>query len=334
MPAPEIYFFLPDPELVKNCPSGPNDYWPWIVQYLNRPGNADKWDGAYNWTAQTYLYLRAAQFSCKLTSEFPQEGIIISHSDFLQKHQRPSPMQYIVEIKPDREVKNIFSQLLIVQNKRDPITRGLKKLFFRSAFIAHWPQPSLIPRDVRRGSRFENVFFLGNSNQSSFAPDELAPELEKIGLCWRMPSRDRWHDYSEADVIVALRPKKVNHLNKPATKLVNAWMAGVPAVLGEESAYQDLRKSELDYLEARDASEVLLQLKKLKRDPSLRSAMAKNGLLRSPEFSSDEVVGQWERFFLDKAIPNYRRWRGSKVKRAWFFCSKKLYLQIQKRQKA
>ena len=36
---------------------------------------------------------------------------------------------------------------------------------------------------------------------------------------------------------------------KPPSKLFNSWLAGVPAVLGHESAYRAERRSDLDYIE-------------------------------------------------------------------------------------
>ena len=41
-----------------------------------------------------------------------------------------------------------------------------------------------------------------------------------------------WSDFSQVDLVVAIRPPHPRlHSPKPATKLVNAWIAGVPAVL-------------------------------------------------------------------------------------------------------
>jgi hypothetical protein len=47
-----------------------------------------------------------------------------------------------------------------------------------------------------------------------------------------------WHDYSTDDLVLAVRDlTEKDALVKPASKLVNAWIAGVPALLGPEPAF-------------------------------------------------------------------------------------------------
>ena len=88
----------------------------------------------------------------------------------------------------------------------------------------------------------------------------------------------RWNDYSTTDVIVALRPPELwAARSKPAAKLQNAWAAGTPAVLSPESAYEELRRSELDYLEARSGAEVAEAVRTLRSNASLYRAMVLNG---------------------------------------------------------
>ena len=68
---------------------------------------------------------------------------------------------------------------------------------------------------------------------------------------------------------------------KPASKLVNAWAAGVPAMLGPEPAYRELRSSPLDFLETPAAEAVLDAIDRLRGEPGLYAAMAENGLRRA-----------------------------------------------------
>jgi hypothetical protein len=80
---------------------------------------------------------------------------------------------------------------------------------------------------------------------------------------------------------------------KPASKLTNAWAAGVPAILSPELPYRELRRSSLDYLEARSGAEALEAIDRLVSDPALYSAMVANGLERAREFHSDCLTGRW-----------------------------------------
>jgi hypothetical protein len=79
-------------------------------------------------------------------------------------------------------------------------------------------------------------------------------------------NHNEWHDYSDTDVVLAIRELDRDNLwqGKPASKLYNAWHAGVPAILGYVSAFRSERETKLDYLQATSVREVILALKKLK----------------------------------------------------------------------
>jgi hypothetical protein len=104
----------------------------------------------------------------------------------------------------------------------------------------------------------------------------------------------RWNDYASTDVVVALRPPgSWNARSKPAAKLQNAWAAGVPAILSPERPYRELRRSPLDYLEARSSADVLAAIDTLRSDPGLYSDMIQNGFERAREFGPDRLVTRW-----------------------------------------
>ena len=332
-PAVPVYFYIPSPELVRSAPDAIGDYWGWIDKAINeapvvrpRDQRLTTWAGPYNWTIQTCLYLKAFGFDCALTASLPDKGIILGHSDFLPNSFKPSFQQFIVEIKPDRILGCAYANFVIVQNKHDPLRRGIGRLLINSAFVNYWPQPDLRPRDESRGDRFENICFMGNPEQFLKSPEQLALELSKLGLNWEMIPRKRWHDYSSVDAVVAVRaPQGSNkgpHYSsnrKPATKLYNSWLAGVPAILSPEMAYQELRKTDLDFLEARDIPEILRAIKRLIREPQLRRSMAENGRIRGQEFSPVNIVEEWIGVLKDEIFPRYLRWSRSLHRRTGFY---------------
>jgi hypothetical protein len=81
--------------------------------------------------------------------------------------------------------------------------------------------------------------------------------------------------------------------SKPAAKLVNAWAASVPAILGPEVPYRELRRSNLDFLEARSAGEALAAIDQLRHDPALYAAMVANGAARVRDFGADRITHYW-----------------------------------------
>jgi hypothetical protein len=346
----QIYFYIPSSYIVDNVPEDIAKYWNWMDDIIQRapvilPNERGlcTWAGPYNWTIQTYLYLKAYNFPCVLTASFPKEGIIITHSELLPLYLKPSAKQFIVEIKPDSLLGCIFANFVIVQNRHDPIRSGMKHLLIKSAFVNYWPQAGLIPRDPTRGDRFENICFMGNREQFIENADDLALEIEKLGLNWRMVPRKNWHDYTEVDAIVAVRqtePQNLNRKNapanlspnrKPASKLFNAWSAGVPAILSPEVAFQDIRKSELDFLEARNISEILDGLRQLMRDVPLRRAMMENGSIRAEEFKLEKRVQAWIEIIKTQIVPRYMLWTESRYYRGWVFSTRKLAYNIDPR---
>ena len=338
-PSPKLYFYIPSSELIDSIPAGIPEYWRWINDFISHTpaklpdgGAPCTWLGPYNWTVQTFLYLRAFCFPCLLTASLPDEGIIIAHSDFLPVFLKPSSKQFIVEIKPDRFLRCKFANYVISQNWRDPIHAGLDGVLIKSAVVRYWPQPGLIPRNPRRGDRFENLYFMGNRDQFIDEVDMLELGIKRLGLNWKMMPRERWHDYSNADAIVAVRPL-VNYQDvaaffsperKPASKLCNAWLAGVPAILSPEVAFQDIRRSELDYLEARNVPEIIQKIQDLMGNLHLRRSMVENGKKRASEFKWETIVRAWIEIFQKEIIPEYNIWCKSGFRRSCVYFSRTL----------
>jgi len=283
--------------------------------------------GIYAWTIQTFLRLRQAGVDCELVSTLPQRGIVFAHRDCLSSEDglyddnvMPARELFIVDMCADLPLYP-YANLHISQNPFQAKTTS------RCFAVPHWPQPGLIPRDPQRGDKFENVYFFGNEK---YLPPELRSpmwitELEQRGLRWKGKLQEfffdkpesylkinNWCDYSEVDAVVAVRRfqsgKTAKHHHKPATKLFNCWIAGVPAILGAESAYREIRNSELDYIEVNNIQETLQALERLKNDSGLRAAMTKNGFERSVEILPAATVEAWKALIATQIIPAYQRW--------------------------
>jgi hypothetical protein len=261
--------------------------------------------GPCSWTLQTYLRLKASGFPCEFVRQLPRKGIVLAHRDCLLDEVQPSSELLLICIQADRDIPHPYAQLHLVQNPTHT------HLIRDSYFMPGWIQPGLIPRDPARGDRFETVAFFG-------APENLAPPLKDpawqaqvaaLGLQWQVRSRDRWQDYRDVDAIVAIRDfEQCPHTIKPATKLYNAWHAGVPAILGHESAFRAERQSQFDYLEATSLQETIAALQQLRDDPALRQAMVKNGQQRAKETQSEQLAARWQHFLTQVATPAYEQW--------------------------
>ena len=301
---PPIYFYLPNWEnSTDSIPKDPDIYLPGMYQ-----------DGVYCWILQTYLRLKADNFPCELVGTMPTEGIVLAHRSSLADNFRPGSKNFLVCMLADK-APHPNAQIHIVLNRQEGIFKHSEKIW-QSAYMPHWRQPGLIPRNAARGDKFENVAYFGH--ERNLAPELKAAnwneQLHELGLNFQIVNRDRWHDFSNVDVVLAVRSfDNQDYANKPATKLYNTWHAGVPAILGRETAYQAERKSELDYIEVSSLNEALVALKRLRDDKNLRNLMVENGRIRAEETQPENVVKEWRNFIIEVAVPAYERWCNSSV---------------------
>ena len=257
--------------------------------------------GVYVWILQTFLRLHRARAPVRLVSIPPASGLVVVHADHfgrvLSEATRPALLTIVVA-RSDRRPQPL-ADFGIVQNaaSADPY----------HFFIPSWLQPGLIPRAAERGTQVKEVAYVGAIKEldPALASPEWGEALRDRGLRWnsrtvafagndRAYSQLHWNDYSCVDVIVAVRPPGAwNARSKPAAKLQNAWAAGVPAILSPETPYRELRRSRLDYLEARNPADVLAALDALRTDPGLYSDMVQNGLERARAFQPDRLVARW-----------------------------------------
>ena len=304
---PPIYFYLPQP------------FWP-----ADFPNSADEnWSGfglgLYTWTIQTFLRLKAWDFPCQLVNHVPEEGIVfVHHNAFRARKTRLKPSRKLLLICLKAEERPYpYAQLHLVQNPTE--ASAAKNRFY----IPHWPQPGLIPRDPNRGDRFENIAFFGHCNNLAIElqypswPEKLA----SLGLHWHyVINQNKWNDYhsldnrwnnfQQIDAIVAIRSFQSSHPynNKPATKLFNAWLAGVPALLGIESAYRFEGCHLEDYWEINTYEELINSLQCLKSDKNLRQQLVTNGYSKAIQFTPENISKKWQDFILDIAVPSFYRW--------------------------
>ncbi|MDK2970753.1 MAG: hypothetical protein PWP23_508 [Candidatus Sumerlaeota bacterium] len=277
------------------------------------------------WTIYPFLLLRRAGIDCTLTDQLPERGILIASACSIPISWKPPRGLTFVCTVADSP-RRPYAQVLLCQNPAQigeipPSPFGALPI---ERFLPHPPQPGLLPRDARRGERFENVVYMGK-------PAELAPELasdgwrqalEQRGLRWIVRGPETWHDYADADAVLAVRRFHAPHLHthKPATKLHNAWLAGVPAVLGRESSCRAERRTPHDYLEVDSVEEALAALDRLRADVQLRQAMASNGLMRARTITTAAHAERWVEIATQLAPAAHETWSalGPAARMAYF----------------
>lgn len=267
--------------------------------------------GQRNWVLQTYLRLARAGLPVELSAELPQEGLVVFHAR--QRHAvisrgRPDARVVLVGVRGDCR-DPLIADFEIVQNGRYADDR-------QRFFVPHWPQPGLQPRAADRGARIRRIDYKGwiENLDRSFLKSDWEHFLAARGIEWHIDgpgfeqAADRqveieWADYREVDLVLSVRRLSWRHrFCKPATKLYNAWLAGVPAILGREYAVREIRRSELDYLEVSSVADAKRAVSRLIEDPELYLAMVRHGRERATQYSIDATLGKWTKL-LTETLP-------------------------------
>lgn len=278
--------------------------------------DSQQWTGDSNnftcWICRTYTYLKKTGLDCKVIDYLPPQGIVIADRDTLGNQYPYLGQTLLICAKGDREF-HPSAHLHIVHNPTQLL--NTKNTVWNPYYIPHWPQPSLIHRVIERGFKLENIAFLGT--RSNFAKELSSPKwinaLEKLGCKWNpVFDPNQWNDYSNIDLVVAVRSfDRSTYDNKPASKLINCWRAGVPAILAPESAFIAIKKSELDFLTVPTLDQAIQAVERLKNNPELYLAMVKNGIERAEEFSEETITQLWLDFFNQYVFPSYQQWQTS-----------------------
>jgi hypothetical protein len=298
--APVCFFLAAEPDLAALRRLDPEADWRELVR------------GERAWVLQTFLRLARAGHPVELAGALPEDGIVVFHA----KHKRE--VARLARRRPRLALVAARAELRPVDAADfEVLQNGLSADGRRHHHLAHWPQAGLVPRDPARGTAIRRAGFkgfAGNLHSALRSPEwcrflarhDVEWEVDAVPFAGRHtdPSALSWNDYSRLDLVVALRPPSEDlHPTKPATKLLNAWLAGVPAVLGPEHAYRELRRSPLDFLEAATLAEAEAAVERLAADPGLYRAMVDNGRERAPEFSFAATTARWAELLFEVLPP-------------------------------
>jgi hypothetical protein len=267
--------------------------------------------GVTNWVLQTYLHVRDklhdAGVATSISETIRPHCVNVVHRDRLNGLSRAAKHATIVGARADRPPFEL-ADFEVLQN-------DVQLLEAHQFYIPFWPQPGLIGRDATRGREIRNVAYMGNTGTTSpwLQSPAFSEALHRMGISFEIRKK-RWSDYSDVDLVIGHRGEAPCMLvHKPASKLINAWLAGSPALLGDEPAYLSIRRGPLDYVSINSADDVLEAVRRFRQDPGLYDQFIKNGFERSRAFTVTETTERWLRLLLDRALPEDRHVRARKT---------------------
>jgi hypothetical protein len=303
------------------------------------PITLDYKSGLDCWILKTFWKLKECKSNLKihLVNSIPDEGIIIFHKGFFPKDIVPSNTQLFVCVQADYG-RHQYAQYHIAQNplgvsnfnfsKRSFLEEKLFS-FTKSYFIAHWNQNDIIERNLSRGESFKNVCFYGISQ--NFPQDLLEPsfkeKLKNEGIDLKIiTDSDQWNDYSETDCVLAIRDfENKPHYNKPFSKIINSYIAGVPVIAGNESSSLYLKNIlEINIPIVKNSEECFIAVKQVKENYSSCLKNVKIEKEKLKKFQDDFILLSWENL-LQEMQQNYKLWKDSGS------LTKNIYLKYRKR---
>jgi hypothetical protein len=272
--------------------------------------------GRNSWIAQTFLRLRPALeargWEVTTGPGFVPGTLAIVHRDDANRFDAAAAASFLVVVRADRAPVRACD-VAIAQNALD--------LEGNERFLPLWPQPGLRPRDAGRGARLECLAYQGRVDSAPgwFKDGDFHRALRRRGVRFEVRSRG-WSDYTTVDAALAVRDESARVLStKPATKLYNGWLAGVPVLAAPEPAYRALRRGPLDLLEVTGPREVLAAVDALQAQPGLYRDMVRNGRERGAAFDVEATRQRWLDLLDREIVPRYVAMRGHLGTRGGWF---------------
>lgn len=281
--------------------------------------------GRYQTVGQTYLRLRQKGLPVVLSTDAAVRGDVVVFAPNLQRFLAECPSRAavtIVCVQADRPVRQLPLADVIVRHNGHRVNNH------RSFFIPNWPQGGLRPRNPARGATIERIAYKGRAENlhPDFFSEEWMTFCSRVGLTFVADTEGQlhkdhtyqrgamgWNDYTDVDLLLAVRPSISDpYARKPAVKLVNDWFAGVPALLGPEFAFRELRRSALDYLEVDSMASAMQAVDGLLGEPERYTSMIENGHRRAADFTVEAILEQWRSLLFERLAT----WRPNPVLKA------------------
>lgn len=242
--------------------------------------------GPINWLVQTYLVLRQYREHLSIdTTPSPREVNIGHVLGWRQLGLRGG--EYRVSIRADyRRLFDVDFEIL-----QNPVA----KRSARQVYLTYWPLPGLLARDPAR-KVVENVAYAGRTGNRNIASSLKQPGKggEWHGLRFRIIEKKQWHDMQSIDILLAVRDFSTRTYDeKPPSKLLNAWQAGIPLIAGYDSAYSSIGTPGLDYIRVKTEGELRDALERLRDDPHFYSQIVKAGHIKVREYTREKIAQKW-----------------------------------------
>ena len=269
-----------------------------FANYLTEPGPYfDLWLG--NWIFPFYHLLSSHGYEVALSSDFVSDKINVAPVRLMRFLSEGALERLKSECKPvfccselSATAKDSEGIYYIKQNPATVSTiRDMSFYLF---------EQDLKPRDSQREDRLKTIAYLGceNNLHKELKSDRFSKFLEDLDVEFRICGADNatgWGNYRDVDLVLAIRPDlRSRYRQKPASKLVNCWRAGVPLLAAHESAYTDLGRNRHDVLLVRTISGARKVIRRL-TDPRKYERIRRGVRRRQVQYSDERIAADYFR---------------------------------------
>ncbi len=244
------------------------------------------------WVLLTYLHLYHAGYDVTVGSEGREDKINVIDGVKSRPRNTFSNFFYIA-CRTDAHYP-FFGHFVLHQN----LIRSEHK---NEIYIPQWPQPGLIKRDPKRGNDIQTVAFFGQPVRNlseEFQSADFKSKLKAKGIEFIIKGKNNnnveWHDYSNVDLVIAVRDVPVELLKiKPVNKVTNAWLADSLCITGDEPAVEAAFANKDAVLHATTTDGVISIIDLLKNNPDIFSLLREEGRNLAQDYSEDSILKKW-----------------------------------------
>jgi hypothetical protein len=242
--------------------------------------------GPINWAAQSYLILREFRENLSIGTEPSRTCANVAHVTGWRILPRRG--EFRISIRAD--YRRLFDvDFEILQNP-------LAVVNDRQAFVAYWPVPRLLPRNSQRdGVRV--IAYAGRLGARNIDPRfrlDQASSFQDAGIQFVHIPKDRWHDLREVDVLFGVRSfDRAPYLDKPPSKLLNAWHAGIPFVGGYDAAFSAIGRPGVDYIRVETCEQATQAIHRLRDDREFYRSVVEAGSDSASQYTREAIAKQW-----------------------------------------
>ncbi len=286
-----------------------------VERILSLPSNAlplemspplDISEGANAWIAQSFMHLRRHGLPVQLASTLSPSHVNVLHYDHVPGWKRFPFWAFFAVVQADRP-RPMIADVRMVQNKL------CIQDVDRDRFVPLWSQPCLRPRDPARGDRLSTIAYMGLECYLAlpFREAKFKERLAAAGVSFEPHFRpEEWSDYSAVDAILAVRNVTPYDLSiKPATKLINAWKAGVLPLLGREPAYTQVGRPGVNYCEVSSAEDVIRAVHWAQDNPADAARVRQSGACAFQMYNDEQTIQRWVEILAGTLLPAFEQWR-------------------------